>query len=421
MDNSREHQGYLALIAEMNREFHASKDITATARSGLTRIAGQLHAEAASLFLLTPDGETLICRACHGPVDITGLHLPAHRGVVGRTVQTNSPQLVADVAADPDFTRGVDASTGFITRSLLTAPVSVGAECVGAIQVINKAHGTGRFDANDRDFLEVLAASAALVIVNARLTRTMMEQEKLNRELELAAEIQRGLLPDFDREPYPIFALNMPARRVSGDFFDVIDLPDGRIWFNIGDVSGKGMNAALLMAKTSSLFRCLAKAVDSPSALLDIINHELCETGRKGMFVTMIGGILDPATGGVRIANAGHEPPLLLDRYGRSFTSIPAAAPPVGISVDLIDEDSFPETEFFLDGGSLYVFTDGLTEAYTSMGNGAMLGTEGVKELILRHRDAPARARLAAIADAAAPGAGALRDDLTLMVAEMPA
>ncbi|MEO5373388.1 MAG: SpoIIE family protein phosphatase [Alphaproteobacteria bacterium] len=417
-DGGLEHAGYLALIAEMNREFHVSQDLAATARRGLVRIAQHLRAEAASLFLLEPDGRTLVCQACHGPVDITGLRIGSSQGIVGRAVQTNSAQLVADVHTDPDFHGQVDARTGFVTRSILTAPVSVGVEPLGAIQVINRERG-GLFDHRDRVFLEVLAESAALAIVNARLTSAMVEQQKYNRELELAAEIQRGLLPVFDRDPYPIFALNLPARRVSGDFFDVVETPDGRLWFNIGDVSGKGMNAALLMAKTTSLFRCLAKTAERPGHLLDLINRELCETGTNGMFVTLVGGFLEPSSGRVCLANAGHEPPLLLDREGRTFSDFPALAPPVGISEDLMGGEGFPETTISLHGGCLYIFTDGLTEAYTSGEGTGMLGVEGVKELIRRHRRSTLRARLAAIAAEAVPPATALRDDLTLLAIEV--
>ena len=416
-----EFSGHLALIAEMMREFASSQDMNATARRGLARIAAELRAEAASMFMLESNGAELVCNACYGPVDVTGLRLPATHGIVGRSIQSNSAQMVVDVDQDPDFFSSCDSRTGFRTRSVLCAPISSGDDRLGAIQIINHVDG-GLFCEADRQFLEALGSSAALAILNARLTVAMIEREKMQRELELAAEIQRGLLPSFKRADSPIFAMNLPARLVSGDFYDVVERDDGRLWFNIGDVSGKGMNAALLMAKTTSLFRCLAKTIDCPGRLMALINAELCETGSHGMFVTMIGGLLDPSTGSVRLANAGHEPPLLVDRQGETVRSLPASAPPVGIAPDIVGAEGFPVDELLLDGGGLYLFTDGVTEANGAAAAGAynggraMLGVDGLKRLIREYRSLPLRARIESMTASIAPTGSFLRDDLTLML-----
>src|SRR6185295_16982140 len=132
-------------------------------------------------------------------------------------------------------------------------------------------------------------------ISNARLADQLVEQERIKRELELASEIQRSLLPQAD-ETLPIFGINRPIREVSGDFYDFFELPDGTVAFCLGDVSGKGMNAALLMAKTASLFRCLGKTIRDPARLLTILNREVQETASRGMFVTMIAGLYEPST-----------------------------------------------------------------------------------------------------------------------------
>ena len=286
---------YLELLAGIGQDFAASLDISDTLGKALERIAGYLGAEAASLFLLEDDDRTLICQACYGPVNIRGLRIGAEQGIVGRSVHENICQMVRDVRLDPDFARQVDDDTGFRTRSILCAPMSVKDRKVGAIELINKRDGDGLFSDDDRHALQVLASSAAMALINARLTAALIEQEKVRRELELAAEIQRNLLPRRRGEDFPVCGVNVPARGVSGDFFDVFVLADGRIAFNVGDVSGKGMNAALLMAKTASLYHCLGKEVHDPGELLATINRELCETGTRGMFVTMVGGVYDPA------------------------------------------------------------------------------------------------------------------------------
>ena len=135
---------------------------------------------------------------------------------------------------------------------------------IGAVEVINRRGGDGFFAQEDVYPLQVLASSAALAIANNRMAASLVDAERARRELELAAEIQRNLLPSPRPDPFPIQGLNIPARTISGDFFDFLPLADGRLAFCLGDVSGKGIHAAMLMAKTASLYRCLAKAIASP-------------------------------------------------------------------------------------------------------------------------------------------------------------
>lgn len=405
----------LDLIAEMTADFARSRDIEETLRVGLGHITTRMEAEAASLFLMEPSGE-LVCRACWGPSDVTGLRLPKGRGIVWRAVERNAPQLVRDTALDGDFAQQVDAKTGFVTRSILCAPLAVRDERLGAIELFNKAgannNSGGSFDDDDRRILQALASSAALALINARQAAAMAEQEAFRRELALAADIQRAMLPPARDASFPIHGVNLPARGVSGDFFDVVELPGDRLAFAVADVSGKGMNAAMLMSKTASLFRCLAKRLDGPGALLAAIDSELAETGSAGMFVTMVAGVLDRATGRVVLANAGHEPPLLC--CGARMVRVEGGLPPLGIDPALF-ADGCPESEVDLAGGALYLFTDGLTEARD---DGAMLGTAGVEALLARHRKLPAPDRLeAVIADVAKDGL-ALKDDLTMLVVE---
>jgi sigma-B regulation protein RsbU (phosphoserine phosphatase) len=407
---------HLRLIAEMTREFTASHDYKTIAHSALERITKYVGAEAASLFLVGDGDDMLACSACYGPVDITGLRISSKTGVVGRAVQRREGILVRDVREDPDFGGAVDAKTGFTTRSLLVAPLAIGQDCLGAIEIINRIGGDGLFTADDLVLLETLARAAALAINNFRLTEKIVQQERQQHELELAAEIQRDLLPQPSSREFPIHGINIPARSVSGDFFDILSLPDGRIWFNVGDVSGKGMNAALLMAKTSSLFRCLAKSAEHPGQLLNAINSELCETNSRGMFVTMVGGLFNPATGRLVLTNAGHEPPLHFDLRTERFTAIAADGPPLGIAQGIAGPDGYPVTELDLAGGMLYVFTDGLTEATTF--GGGMLGIDGARALIRDHAEESPDLRLKSISGAVKLPGQSLRDDLTLLVVE---
>jgi sigma-B regulation protein RsbU (phosphoserine phosphatase) len=375
-------QRAFGLLAEMTRRFADSLEIEPVLLPALQSICSEIGAEAGSLWLVDEETDEVVCRACVGLHEMTGLRLALDHGIVGRCVRENSRQSVLDVSLDPEFVASVDQDSGMKTQSILCAPMSVSDHAVGAIELVNRVGGDGRFSDNDLYVLEVLASSAGLAIANARMATEASEHRRVQRELELAAEIQRALIPAEPLRTFPVSGRNIPARSVSGDFYDYLTVEGGRIAFCLGDVSGKGMNAALLMAKTASLYRCLAKTVHSPGRLLGMLNEELAETALRGMFVTMVAGLLDPKTGEVIIANAGHEPPLHRDCEG-TFCDYPAVEPPLGISVGILPDGVYTESKLMLDGGALFLFSDGLTEA--CLDGGDPLGAEGLQALIQRH------------------------------------
>jgi len=410
MENTKQ----LEILASMGRDFAASGDIKSVFLTGLERIAAMLNAEGGALFLLDENGDKLVCHAGFGPVDISGLTINATDGIVGRVVSAGVGEIVRDVSKDPSFNNVVDKKSGFTTRSILCAPLGVKGEKIGAIEVVNKHGGDNLFSNEDLKLLETLAASASLAILNARMAIELVEKEKMARELELAAEIQKSLLPPDGETDSPVAGVNLAARVVSGDFYDFFELEDGRTCFTLADVSGKGMNAALLMAKTASLFRCLGKETPYPGNLIARINAEVVETSSRGMFVTMMIGIYDPKEGTVRIANAGHEPPLLVMADG-AVRSFPASMPPVGILPDIAMGKPPEETIINLDGGAFYVFTDGVTEGYIGEKE---LGADGFIKLINDGKNSLPRERISAIAKHIKDGSSALRDDVTILVVD---
>jgi sigma-B regulation protein RsbU (phosphoserine phosphatase) len=401
---------HLALLARMSQEFASSLDINDTLNNAISQMMVYMNAEAASIFLLENDDTELVCRASAGPIVLNGLRLAADQGIVGQTVQDNHVHMVRDVSNDPNFTAQVDEQTGFTTRSILCAPLTVKDRQLGAIEVINKRTDDGLFATDDQHMLTALASSAALAIHNAAMASALIEQERIQRELELAREIQANLLPAPTGDSFPVHGMNVPIREVSGDFFDYFVLDDGRIVFNLADVSGKGMNAALLMAKTSSLFHCLGKNVTEPGRLLSMVNNEVCENTTRGMFVTMIGGIYDPANHTVVLANAGHQPALLHRRDGRSEW-IQGSSPPLGIVPGI----EIPETMLQLDGHALYLYTDGVTEAEQ---DNSMLGEEGFLALVDAHAEKSPTPRLEAIMASLNREGRLLHDDVTMLVVE---
>jgi sigma-B regulation protein RsbU (phosphoserine phosphatase) len=409
---------YVELLAGVMDEFARSSDLNASLNAALVRITEAMDAESAALFLL--EGEIgdaharLVCHASVGPDPVTGLSLPASAGIVGRAVSSGTTQLVEDARKDPDFVPPPRFGSKYEIRSLMCAPLAVRGEKLGAVEVINRRGGRGLFDARDREALEALAAAAAFAISNTRLAQSLMSQARMKRELELAATVQRNLLPPPQDVGAAIHGLSVPARGVSGDFYDILPLGSDRTAFALADVSGKGMNAALIMVKAATLFRSFGKTIDDPGRLLARIQDELIETMSLGMFVTMVVGVYDSRSREVRFSNAGHEPPLLRDGGGR-YTAFPAEDPPLGI-ISRLENGRYRETHLTLNDDSLYFFTDGCTEGRQP--DGSMLGVEGVRRLIDRHAGQAPAVRLARVAAHLTQTGEDLRDDVTLLVIE---
>lgn len=414
-DDRGSSKNHFALAAEFTHLLAGSEDLAGTVPAMLERLCTAMNAEAAAVFLIEgePDDPRarLVCWGCSGPMDVTGLAIPVSSGIVGRAVQSGQSQLVADVHADPDFVPPPAEPGAFAVHSILCAPLLVGSRKLGAVELLNCLGGDGCFDEADRELLETLAAACALALANAQLAREMAQQARIQRDIELAASVQRRLLPADGQPEDAIHGLSLPAQTVSGDYYDILALRNGTTAFALADVSGKGLNAALVMVKVATLFRSLMRELPAPGDLLVRIERELIDTLDSGMFVSMIAGVHDPVSGRVRFANAGHLPPLMHAADG-SWSRFEAQAPPLGVLGSTVF-GAYEETDIALAGGALYLYSDGVTETRLADGNEA--GEAGFRAAIERRREQPPSARLHAIARAFG-GDEALRDDLTLLV-----
>jgi len=378
----------LGFLAELSQSLALSLDLDDTLRLAVTRIADFMQAEAASLFLIDRASGLLECRNCAGPVDITGLKLAVGQGVVGRSVAENTTQIVRDAQRDGRVNANVDAETGFVTRSILCAPLSTARGVIGALEVINRRDG-GLFDEADAEILRLIAAPAALAIYNAQLAEGLIEQQRMKRELALARRVQTSLLPQRRGADFPLIGVNQPAHETSGDFYDYFDLPDGRIAFFIGDVSGKGLDAAFLMVRVASLLRSVGKHAPAPGAWLDEVNAELCDTLQDGRFVCAAAGLYDRSARRATLASAGFPPALLHD--GSAFREIPADGPPLGI----VPGVGYGGQVVNLGAQALYLFSDGATDVRCTGAD--RLGSEGLRALIARHAALAPEPRLRAL------------------------
>ena len=237
------------------------------------------------------------------------------------------------------------------------------------------------------------------------------EQEMIRRDLEMAVLVQRSLLPARPPPDAPIDAVNRPYRHVSGDFFDFFERPDGRWCFAIGDVSGKGMDAALLMARIAGLLRFLGKEWSDPGRILAALNAEMVAIETRGRFVTAVVGLYDAASGEIAFANAGNLPPTWVLPDG-SWRSYDAVAPPLGVLPGM----TYRTEAIRLDRGSLVLFTDGLIESSPGGDHDDELGLDGSARLLAAHAERPASEQLERLIATLDARALVCRDDLTVMV-----
>ena len=403
----------LEIISQMNQEFALSLDLNETLQTALKVIIQRINAKAANVFLINDKKKLFECIASVGQNYLDEYSIPITDGVMGKSVAQKKCIRVGNVRKDvreiAEFYFDLDNKTNFTTYSVLCAPLIAANECIGVIHCLNKKSENNLFEEEDRNLLETLAAPAAFAIRNAKMAKEMIEQNKIQKEIEIVGEIQQSLLSKNKEENFPIAGINIPAKIVSGDFYNFIDLGEGRYGFGVADVSGKGIKSSILMSKASSLYTCLSKTIFSPAELISLLNNEICETISRGMFVTMLIGIYDSNQKTLTLSSAGHEPPLILDKT-ENFTTFEDSGPPLGVMAKF----KFTETTIPFSDSSIYIFTDGITEIKDP--NGEVLGAEGFRNYIKKYQSTPNNERLKKIIDDIIGSGKIQKDDLTIVV-----
>ena len=246
---------------------------------------------------------------------------------------------------------------------------------------------------------------------NKLALENLQKEAKLLKERELAAGVQKSLFPDISKFENFIFARNVPARDVSGDYFDVVRSTPEEYFFTLADVSGKGIKAGMYMAKASSIFRTLTNLKYPIEKVVFGVNNELVEAKFKGMFVTAVFGKLNIKTGEMVFINAGHESILTFDQ-NKNYEYIKSEMPPIGI-VKYFSESMVKSNTINMKDKTFVVYTDGVTEGYLQ--NGEELGSEGVQNIINNISDVTPKAIVESIEKKLNWGAEKLRDDITCM------
>ena len=243
------------------------------------------------------------------------------------------------------------------------------------------------YSADDRKLLNDLATQTAPAVQVAQLVRQQQQQaqerERIEQELRVARLIQQTLLPKTlpDLPGYDVAAYYQPAREVGGDFYDFMDLDDGRFGLVVGDVTDKGVPAALVMATTRTLLRASAQRFDSPGQVLRRVNDVMVQDIPPNMFITCLYAILDPETGLLTYANAGHDLPYRRKASAGGAEELRATGMPLG----LLPGMEYEEKEIVLEkGDSVLFYSDGLVEAHDP--GREMFGFPRLQGLVAGHR-----------------------------------
>ena len=338
------------------------------------------------------------------------INLKFGKGLVGLAAETGKTVIVRDVKRDPRY---VDARP--LTRSEIVIPLKAGDSVLAVLNL--ESNRVGYFRKKNVKLLQTFGSQAAIAIENSSLFTEAQQKRFLEKELELAGEIQRALLP---RTPPEIPGIEVasyfaPTQSVGGDLYDLVQLSEGRLGIAIGDISGKGTPAAIMMASLFATFRSLTRRKLTLPEIMSRLNDLLCESFGIGRYATFFYGILDRAEKKFSYSNAGHFNPLLI-----SSDSEPRRLSEGGIVLGFLPGKDYEEGSVTLEPGDLIVFyTDGVVEATNP--DGEMFGEQRVTEIAWKLRRGSAADVLKGLREAVESLCSDCpqEDDITLVVVKV--
>src|SRR5262245_31519004 len=362
--------------------------------------------------LMLLEGGTLRSHVIRVPQAETGKPISISRTITDRVMKAQESILTSDALIDDRFKAGQSVEIQQI-RSLMCAPLWNNREVIGLIY-LDSRQKSGLFTLDDLRLLTHLANVAAIKIENARLFEQAVAAERMEQEIQKAAEIQNHLLPT-EGPPIPgydVFGVSLMCRAVGGDYYDYVALEEGQVGVGLGDVAGKGLPAALLMASLQATLRALSELGLPPDDLLTRLNRLLCRTVPENRFVTFFYAVLEPSTGTLTYVNAGQNPPYVV-RQGQEREQLPQTGPPLA----LFDTTKYTSRTVRLQKGDVLVcYSDGVTEA---RGHGIEeFGEDRLTQVVGKERDKSPTGIIKAVTEAMVGfcAGQSYQDDVTLVV-----
>ena len=401
--------GRLKLLNEVHRALAGPITLEALLELILERAFAHLQPDEGAVFLRKGDGfEVAASRRIPGA---TGELLYSRR-LAAEVAGKGMAALVTDAGVDERFARAESIVDSGV-RSIVAAPLLDSEGSHGMI-VLSARQRPKPFGEEDMELLAALASAAALRIRNIELAEETAQRRLLDKELDLARDIQMGMLPKAfpTTREVEIAASLRPARTVGGDLYDVVEVGP-HVWFIVGDVSGKGVGAALFMAVTKTLFRAIAPGVASVGDALTRLNRELARDNDRAMFVTAFAARLDRASGTLEYVNAGHNL-----TYRIQAAAGPGTLPgPVDPALGAVEGHEYRTSVVKLEpGDALVAYTDGVIEARNAAG--AELSVGGLESYLSGCVGAGAEAIVRGLVERVEEFAGAVPqyDDVTVLV-----
>lgn len=405
----------LSLLLRVSETFNSSLDLDEVLNSVMDEVIATTKAERGFLMLRDDENGELVFRAARG-VDQQTIESPQFeisRSVVEQVARDGQPTYTSDAQSDKSL-GGRESVVVLGLRSILCVPVQLKGKIIGVIYVDNRLQ-KGLFKPSDLDLLTAIGSSAAIAIENARLYQVAIDKGRLERELQVAREVQISLLPRATptSKGWDFAAYWHPARQVSGDFYDFVSFDEHKVGVVIADVSDKGMPAALFMALSRSIVRASVTSRLTPGEAITRANRLICADAANGMFVTLCYAAVDLNSGEITYVNAGHNPPLWYHSARKEFEELTLT----GMALGIFDAVEYRQRTIELKPGDfIFWYTDGVSEASNAVRE--EFGLERIQHLLLEHCKRPASEMMTKLTEAIHTFVGDVPafDDLTMLI-----
>lgn len=351
----------ITTLHEITRALDSGQNLEALLYYIMEKCKQIMNAEATSLMLVIPETNELEFKIVLGPKseEVKPFRLPVGKGIAGWVAKTGNPVLIPDAYADDRFDPSFDKRSGFVTRSMLCVPMIYKNKNIGVMTVLNRLDQFS-FTENDQVLLTIFASQAALAIENAKLLLEAIEKERLQKELQVAAEIQNLLIPQkLPRiKKMDISATYLPCQEISGDFYNIIPLGNKRYAFIVADVSGKGIPGAMVVSNMQATLRAYLEQSENLLNIVSKLNLSITNQTTDDRYITFFIGIYDEREMTLEYINAGHNPPLHYTK-NKEIKKLKTG----GIFIGFLPFE-YKSDKIQLNSGDILVFyTDGLVEA----------------------------------------------------------
>ena len=351
----------LGTLHEITHALESTDSIDSLLEYIMQKSLAVMQSESASLMLVIEETNELEFKVTLGPKApaVKPFRLPIGQGISGWVAQTGQPVLIPDCYSDPRFDPSFDKRSGYKTRSMLCVPMIHKGKIVGVMSIMNRLD-LKPFDENDQLLFTIFASQAALSIENARLVRAVIEKQRLDKELQVASEIQRLLIPqEIPQQKFlEIAAAYMPCKQIGGDFYDFIQLDDHRFVFIVADVSGKGIPGAMVVSNMQATLRAYLEYSADLISIVTRLNEAIIRQTTSDRYITFFIALYDHSNTSLTYINAGHNPPLLITKDGQ-MTELRKG----GVFIGYVPWEYESQTLPFNPGDLLLLYTDGVVEA----------------------------------------------------------